>query len=221
VLFDRNQTTLIEFPGALGGSYTISGTVTNIADSAFYGCGNLTSVTIPNSVISIGNSAFSSCGNLGNVTVGNSVSSIGFAAFGSCVSLSNVFFMGDAPSVDPDGYTFLAFDFNGGYLEPATVYYLPGTLGWSDAFAGELTALWFLPQPLILSQGPGFGVQSKKFGFIISWATNVPVVVEAATNLSSPLWLPVATNTLTSGTFYFSDAAWTNYPQRFYRVTTP
>jgi len=103
----------------------------------------------------------------------------------------------------------------------ATVYYLPGTTGW-DATFGELpTALWFLPNPLILNFGPGFGVQSNRFGFIICWATNHPVVVEACTNPGNPVWSPVATNTLTGGASHFSDPQWTNYPARFYRLRSP
>jgi hypothetical protein len=46
-------------------------------------------------------------------------------------------------------------------------------------------------------------------------------VVEAATNLSNTVWVPVATNTLTNGTSYFSDLVWTNFPQCFYRLTSP
>jgi hypothetical protein len=61
-------------------------------------------------------------------------------------------------------------------------------------------------------------VQPGGFGFTISWATNVSVVVEAATNLANPVWLPVSINTLTGGTNYFSDPQWTNYPGRFYRA---
>ena len=33
------------------------------------------------------------------------------------------------------------------------------------------------------------------------------VVVEASTNLANPTWTPLATNTLTSGSAYFSDPA--------------
>ena len=102
----------------------------------------------------------------------------------------------------------------------ATVYYLPGTTGWGTTFGGRPTALWFLPNPLILNNGPSFGVQTNGFGFIISWATNTSVVVEACTNLANPVWSPVSTNTLTDGSSYFSDPQWTNYPDRFYRVTS-
>jgi hypothetical protein len=103
----------------------------------------------------------------------------------------------------------------------ATVYYLPGTTGWGATFGGRPTALWFLPNPLILTSGPSFGVQTNRFGFIISWATNLPVVVEACTNLPNPIWAPVRTNTLIGGSSYFSDPQWTNYPGRFYRLRWP
>ena len=76
-------------------------------------------------------------------------------------------------------------------------------------------------QPLILTSGPDFGVQSNAFGFIISWATNLPVVVEACTNPANHRWSPVHTNALTGGWSYFSDPQWADYPGRFYRVRWP
>ena len=54
VLFNKSQTTLIQYPGGKAGSYTIPNSVTSIGDYAFSGCTSLTSVTIPNSVTSIG-----------------------------------------------------------------------------------------------------------------------------------------------------------------------
>ena len=64
-------------------------------------------------------------------------------------------------------------------------------------------------------------MKTNGFGFIISWATNLSVVVEAGTNLANAGWTPLATNTLTSGSSYFSDPDWANYPTRFYRVRSP
>ncbi len=115
VLFDKNQTTLVEYPGGLGGSYTIPSTVSNIGEGAFFGCSGLTSVTI-----------------------GNSVTSIGSLGFYDCTSLTSVYFLGNAPSYYFECPFCGAF---GGDLNP-TGYYLPGTTGWGPTYAGLLTVLW-------------------------------------------------------------------------------
>ena len=77
------------------------------------------------------------------------------------------------------------------------------------------------PDPVILDFGPSFGVLTNRFGFIISWATNTDVIVEASTNLTNPFWSPVSTNTLTDGWSIFSDPDWTNFSSRFYRLRSP
>jgi hypothetical protein len=189
VLFNKSQTTLVQFPGGKTGSYTIPSSVTSIGCRAFLGCPGLTNVTIPSGVTGIGERAFS-----------------------YCAGLVSAYFQGNAPSIGVDVFKASGI---------ATVYYLPGTTGWDSTFGGRPTALWMLPNPLILNNGPGFGVHTNGFGFIISWATNIPVVVEACTSLANPIWSPVNTNTLTDGTSYFSDPDWTNYPARFYRLRSP
>src|SRR5665213_3302928 len=195
VLFDKSQTTLVAYPGGLGGSYTIPDSVTSIGDTAFWECSSLT-----------------------NVTIGNGVTHIGDAAFEDCESLISVYFKGNAPTADEAISYGSLFD-----SDDATAYYLPGTTGWDyfSANTGIPAVLWFLPNPLILNSSPGFGVQTNRFGFIISWATNTPVVVEACANLFHPAWIPVGTNTLTGGSSYFSDPQWTNHPARFYRLRAP
>jgi hypothetical protein len=83
VLFDKNQAALLQYPGGLGGSYTIPGSVTNIAAGAFVDCAGLTNVTVPNSVTSISDGAFAGCSALTNVAIPSSVTSIGDDAFQS------------------------------------------------------------------------------------------------------------------------------------------
>ncbi len=65
-----------------------------------------------------------------------------------------------------------------------------------------------------------FGVQNNQFGFNITGTTNIPIVVEACTNMDST-WIPLKTYTVTNGLIYFSDPQWRNYPVRFYRLRSP
>ena len=232
VLFNKGQTTLIQCPGGKGGAYTVPNTVTNIGDYAFANCANLTSILIGDSVTRIGLGAFLGCGmtsvtipngisrieaslfawsGLRSVTIPSSVTTIGNYAFNMCTVLGTVYFCGNSPSLGWDAF---------GGDENATAYYLPGTTGWGSRYGYIPTALWRLPYPLILSS-PRFGIRTNRFGFIISWATNLSVTVEARTNLAISTWAPVSTNALTNGWLYFSDPQWTNYPARFYRLRAP
>lgn len=190
-------------------SVTIPNSVTSIGNGAFNSCTNLARVTIGNSVTNIGWNAFLNCTNLTNVTIGTSVTSIGDQAFGACYGLTGVYFQGDAPS---PGASVFSADNN------VTVYYFPGTTGWGPTFAGLPSVLW---NPQVQTKDTSFGVRSNQFGVNITGTANIPVVVEATTNLASPVWSPLQTMTLTNGAVYFSDPAWTNYPGRFYRLRSP
>jgi len=121
--------------------------------------------------------------------------------------LKAIFFNGNAPGF-LGSYIF--------YYSPVTVYYLPGTTGWDATFAGRPTVLW---NPQAQTNDGSFGVQTNQFGFNITASSNLVIVVEASTNLIN--WQPVQTNTLTTGSAYFSDPQWTNYPGRFYRLRSP
>jgi len=191
-------------------SVTLPDSVIAIGDYGFAGCLNLTNITIGNSLASIGGYAFDDCLGLSSVTLPNPITYLGDEAFANCSSLAGVYFWGNAPG--PDATVFL--------YDETTVYYLPGTTGWSASYGGASTAPWTLPYPLILNLNWNI-VQSapgKRFCFTISWATNAGVVVEASTNLNGTGWQPLQTNALVQGTNYFGDSDWTNYRSRLYRV---
>ncbi len=133
VLYDKNQTTLIQDPEGRSGNVTIPNTVTTIEYLALAYC-PLTSVIIPDSVTNIGTDAFFACSSLTNVTIGSGVVSIGPAAFRYCSALTQVSFRGNAPSGGSDSFGF-STETN------AIIYFLPGATGFGATFAGLSTSL--------------------------------------------------------------------------------
>lgn len=74
---------------------------------------------------------------------------------------------------------------------------------------------------LIETSRANFGVQNNQFGFNITGTNNFTVVVEACTNLASPVWTPLMNVTLTNGLFYFSEPLQTNSSGRYYSLEMP
>jgi len=198
-----------------------------ITISGYIGDGN--SLVIPSTiadlpVVAIGDSVFFGS-SLTSITIPNSVVSIGYSVFANCAALKSVFFAGNVPiTTTAPSFDETEFQYDNG----AIVYYLPGTTGWGPVFGdgptaygwgsqgGAQTMLW---QPSI--QAPNNGFQANQFGFNINWASGQTVVVEGCTDMNDPVWSPLATITLTSGTSCFCDPQSTNYPARYYRLRAP
>jgi hypothetical protein len=212
-------------------SVEIGDGLTSIGSSAFYGCDSLVSIGIPDSVSDIGYYAFSDCTSLARISIPDSVTNIvdctffgctslasilipasvtdiGYYVFSCCTNLASVYFEGNAPSLSLG--TFSGAD-------NTTVYYLPGSSGWGTTFGGRPALLW---NPTI-DVGEGFGAGENGFGFGISGTTNIPIMIEACTNLAEGVWIPLQTNTLSSGALQFNDPGWTNHPSRIYRISGP
>ncbi len=208
----------IAFEDCLLTNIVISPGVESIGAYAFLG-NPITSLYIPSSVTSIGDQAFNGCNNLTNVIIGTGVTNMVTGAFFGCANLTNVLFLGNAPGVsgDQDGPVF-------NYSPNVTVYYMPGTTGWSNTYGaaggypGAPTALW---NPIIEAGDGNFGVVNGQFGFDIKGTPGIPIVVEACTNLANPVWTPVQSMTVTNGLVYFTDPNWSNYPTRYYGIGFP
>jgi hypothetical protein len=154
ILFNKLHTELVLYPKGRTGAYTIPDSVITIRERAFYYCSVLTSVMIPDSVTTIGELAFSHCDDLTSVVIGNSVSTINISAFRDCSALTcvtfgntvtsigswafyrcfdlrSLYFKGDAPGLGGDVFK---------YVNNATVYYIPETVGWGATYGGLPTA---------------------------------------------------------------------------------
>jgi TonB-dependent receptor len=90
---------------------------------------------------------------LKSIVIPASVVAIGNWAFESCPGLTGVFFEGRAPGA---GITIFLSS------ENVTVFYLPGTVGWTSTYGGRPTAVW---QPGMLTTDGMFGVNAGEFGF--------------------------------------------------------
>jgi BspA type Leucine rich repeat region (6 copies) len=267
VLFKKDGSVLVLYPFGRAGTYTIPNGAASIGYAAFYYRQGLTGVTMPASLTDITDGAFSSCGALaafnvdGNnavfssldgvlfdkaqstlllfppahpaaaytvpggvknihdnafidcegltsVTLGGGVTNIGGYAFLNCNNVTAFFFPGSPPSADSTAFT---------GDSGAKAYYLPGATGWGATYDGLPTAPGTLPYPVIVKSG----LEAGGMSLTVSWLTNLPVVVEAATTLVKPTWQPLQTNVPSNGTFVVSDPNWNHQPVRFYRARTP
>ena len=132
VLYDINQTSLIQCPAGRSGSYAVSNGITTIGSYAFYGCAGLTNIVLPDSLTTIGAVSFYGCPSLSKITIPANVASLGVFAFNNCGALTKMFFEGNAPSEQQL--------FN--ESPNVTVFYRAGTTGWGTTFSGRPTALW-------------------------------------------------------------------------------
>jgi len=163
VLFNKNETELLNFPGGQSGNYTfpngvtsigsyafafcfnltnfvIPDGVTNIGEASFYGCKNATTFTLPSSLLTIGAGAFSSCSQLASIGIPANVTSIGSSAFSS-TALTSVLIPASVTNIGPGafGYCFSLDAINVAANNPAYVS-VAGVL-----FNGNLTVLVEFP----------------------------------------------------------------------------
>jgi len=229
VLFNKDQTVLLQFPGGRSGNYTIPDSVTYISGEAFACSPYLTSVTIGDGVTNIGyngegydnandyglpgfalaDGAFQNCDSLTNVVIGRDVTNIGFESFAFCPNLASVFFLGIPPS-GPGEESFQG--------EIPTMYSMYDTTAWEGNLGGFPSVIW---GAAIQTTDGRLGERNHQFGFNVTGATNTQFVVQVCTTLVNPAWTPLLTNTLGTNAFYFSEPVQLNAPARYFRLYLP
>ena len=149
VLFNADQSSLLQCPAAKQGSYTVPEGVARIAGRAFSGCTRLTSIWCQDGVTFVGESAFQSCHGLTSLHLSSALTTIyglafvgcdgltflaipphvtyvGYGAFYRCAALHTVLFEGDGPYLSdnltfgcPPEVTFYRFKAANGFSAPS------------------------------------------------------------------------------------------------------
>lgn len=127
VLFSKDGTALLQYPGGVAGAYSVPAGVTHIGAFAFAGCWRLSGIELGSSVQTIGvgafaecmalrevalpaglqrieESTFESCHSLQNVPIPPSVTVIGESAFEDCYSLRQIVIPEGVLSIGPDAF---------------------------------------------------------------------------------------------------------------------
>lgn len=104
IVFNFDKTTLVAFPNARDGKYTIPETVLTIGSSAFAGAYKLTDINMYNSVSNISANAFRGCFSLKNLRLSDSLSVIGEKAFANCVDLREIHIPGSVSIIGADAF---------------------------------------------------------------------------------------------------------------------
>jgi hypothetical protein len=103
VLFDKNQTVLLLYPGGKTGAYAVPEGVTLIGPSAYFYTSNLTSLSLPDTLKSLASSSLFHCSGLGNLNLPAGLTNIDEGAISGCGGLTNI-------TVDPDNRCFSSWD---------------------------------------------------------------------------------------------------------------
>lgn len=227
VLFNKEQSLLIQCPGGKIGSYAVPAGVTAIGDAAFYECSSLADITFPDSLTSIGNDAFYNCTALIRIKFGGNVFTIGSKVFFGCSKLEKVTIPENVASIGTDafigcaGLVAVCFEGNapgaGDSLfddgSPVVVFRRLGSTGWEETFAGQSVAIW--PEFLTAT------IKPEGLALEIVASENQEVLLEQCLDLSGGDWQPVSTNTIVGNTLVITIPVWADDPMSYYRLALP
>lgn len=135
VLFNKDKMDLIFYPaGKTDLTYTIPNSVKSISPFAVYENSNLTKIKLPDNLDAwIGEYAISYCEGLREINIPASVTLLGDFFLAQCTRIEKIYFEGNAPTTICNGALWA--------MAPnCTIYYNPGTTGWTDSSAYDASA---------------------------------------------------------------------------------
>ena len=185
--------------------------ITHLDLRTFENCRSLESIKIGNEVTTIDREVFMNCQSLKTIVIPGKVASLGSMVFCDCRFLETLIFQGNAPAHSPYFDAFLG-------CNVSTVYYMPGTTGWSSKYCTRPAFPWHLQME---RSNAGFAEANQGFQFTVTGPTNLAVVIEVCSDLGNPMWERLATNVLSAGTFQFTDPEPVSLSGRFYRTRWP
>ena len=129
VLYSYDGTSLVAFPAARGGSFTVPKGVEYIESYAFDHCYNLTDVNMYNTVTYIGAYAFSFCWSLESIRLSDRLHTLGKMALAGCEELSEVHLPASLDTIGTDALLGLVGSEYGDkqYYFTDGLYAVPGT----------------------------------------------------------------------------------------------
>ncbi|MBQ9947031.1 MAG: leucine-rich repeat domain-containing protein, partial [Oscillospiraceae bacterium] len=130
VLFTKDMSELVAYPGGKSGKYTVPASVHHIGDAAFYGAGALESVEILGVLDFIGFEAFAECKNLTDVRINDGVTYVGYWAFRGCDNIKMLTVPQSVTNIGNEAFGYADYDGNKqsgftlrGYYDSAIYYY--------------------------------------------------------------------------------------------------
>ncbi len=130
VLFTKDMSELVAYPGGKSGKYTVPASVHHIGDAAFYGAGALESVEILGVLDFIGFEAFAECKKLTDVKINDGVTYVGYWAFRGCDSFEMLTVPQSVTNIGNQAFGYADYDGNKqsgftlrGYSDSAIYFY--------------------------------------------------------------------------------------------------
>ena len=212
VLFDKTQTTLLQFPMGKTGSYTLPSSVTRIGNAAFESCTGLTSLTLPTNLNNIGNYAFfkctgltsltilsgltslqegcfQSCTKLTSVTLPASVNTLGDGIFYGCSLLKTAIFKGNAPTLGILVFDLTAAGFKVNFYNETTGFTVPTWNGYASLNLGDSSPIftWLHANGLAYSADLSSTPNHDGVPILMDYALNLTPTLTQSGNLPKPV----------------------------------